>query len=107
MDQTYSDYQRFRYEMWVRGISENSPEWDSRLQNIQSINSTFTDRNTNSNNEYRYDGFVHYLLQVPPYHVDSYYATRNYAPYVNQFEYRYDQMKLLGEILDGGPVNFK
>ncbi|ALO02026.1 DUF1554 domain-containing protein [Leptospira interrogans] len=107
VDQTYSDYQRFRYEMWVRGISENSPEWNSRLQNIQSINSTFTDRNTNSNNEYRYDGFVHYLLQVPPYHVDSYYATGNYAPYVNQFEYRYDQMKLLGEILDGGPVNFK
>lgn len=107
VDQAYSDYQRFRYEMWVRGISENSPEWNSRLQNIQSINSTFTDYSTNSNNEYRYDGFVHYLLQVPPYHVDSYYAIGNYAPYLNQFEYRYDQMKLLGEMLDGGPVNFK
>ncbi|EMY77556.1 PF07588 family protein [Leptospira weilii serovar Ranarum str. ICFT] len=107
VDQQYSDYQRFRYEMWIRGVVENSPEWTSRWQTISSVGSSFTDYSTNSNNEYRYDGFVHYLLQVPPYHVDSYYATGLYAPYLNQFEYRYDQMKLLGEMLDGGPANFK
>ncbi|WP_061217710.1 DUF1554 domain-containing protein [Leptospira weilii] len=107
VDQQYSDYQRFRYEMWARGIAENSPEWTSRWQKISSVGSSFTNYFTNSNNEFRYDGFVHYLLQTAPYHLDSYNATGVVAPYLYQVEYRYDQMKLLGEMLDGGPANFK
>ncbi|EMM87874.1 PF07588 family protein [Leptospira santarosai str. 2000027870] len=107
VDQPYSDYQRFRYEMWARGIAENSPEWTSRWQGISNVGNSFTDYFTNSNNEFRYDGFVHYLLQTAPYHIDSYFATGVIAPYMYQVEYRYDQMKLLGEILDGRPANFK
>ncbi|EKR90224.1 PF07588 family protein [Leptospira santarosai str. CBC379] len=107
VDQPNSDYQRFRYEMWARGIAENSPEWTSRWQGISNVGNSFTDYFTNSNNEFRYDGFVHYLLQTAPYHIDSYFATGAIAPYMYQVEYRYDQMKLLGEILDGGPANFK
>ncbi|QHH59835.1 DUF1554 domain-containing protein [Leptospira borgpetersenii] len=108
VDQKYSDFQRFRREMSVRGILENSPDWTSRLQAIQNLNSNFTDHKTNSNNEARYDGFVHYLLQTPPFHIDSYHATDpEVASQLNQIQYRYDQMKLLGEILDGGPANFK
>ncbi|WP_061206657.1 DUF1554 domain-containing protein [Leptospira santarosai] len=107
VDQPNSDYQRFRYEMWARGIAENSPEWTSRWQGISNVGNSFTDYFTNSNNEFRYDGFVHYLLQTVPYHIDSYFATGAIAPYMYQVEYRYDQMKLLGEILDGGPANFK
>ncbi|EMO12445.1 PF07588 family protein [Leptospira santarosai str. CBC523] len=107
VDQPNSDYQRFRYEMWARGIAENSPEWTSRWQGISNVGNSFTDYFTNSNNEFRYDGFVHYLLQTAPYHIDSYFATGVIAPYMYQVEYRYDQMKLLGEILDGRPANFK
>ncbi|WP_004471170.1 DUF1554 domain-containing protein [Leptospira santarosai] len=107
VDQPNSDYQRFRYEMWARGIAENSPEWTSRWQGISNVGNSFTDYFTNSNNEFRYDGFVHYLLQTAPYHIDSYFATGAIAPYMYQVEYRYDQMKLLGEILDGRPANFK
>ncbi|MDI7237850.1 DUF1554 domain-containing protein [Leptospira santarosai] len=107
VDQPHSDYQRFRYEMWARGIAENSPEWTSRWQGISNVGNSFTDYFTNSNNEFRYDGFVHYLLQTAPYHIDSYFATGVIAPYMYQVEYRYDQMKLLGEVLDGGPANFK
>ncbi len=107
LDQPYSDFQRFRYEMWNRGIVENSPEWNSRLQNIQGINSTFTDYKTNSNNEKRYDVFVHYLLQVAPFHIDCYNATGPGASNLYALSYKYDQMKLLGELLDGGPVNYR
>ncbi|MDI7229944.1 DUF1554 domain-containing protein [Leptospira santarosai] len=107
VDQPNSDYQRFRYEMWARGIAENSPEWTSRWQGISNVGNSFADYFTNSNNEFRYDGFVHYLLQTAPYHIDSYFATGVIAPYMYQVEYRYDQMKLLGEILDGRPANFK
>ncbi|MCR8649162.1 DUF1554 domain-containing protein [Leptospira interrogans] len=107
VDQPYSDYQRFRYEMWSRGIAENSPEWNSRLQNIQGINSTFTDYKTNSNNEARYDAFGHYLLQVAPFHIDCYNATGPDASNLYMLSYKYDQMKLLGELLDGGPVSYK
>ncbi|WP_078126185.1 hypothetical protein [Leptospira alexanderi] len=39
VDQKYSDFQRFRREMSVRGVVENSPEWISRLQAIQSLHS--------------------------------------------------------------------
>ncbi|ASV10480.1 hypothetical protein B2G51_00190 [Leptospira santarosai] len=107
VDQPNSDYQRFRYEMWARGIAENSPEWTSRWQGISNVGNSFASYFTNSNNEFRYDGFVHYLLQTAPYRIDSYFATGAIAPYMYQVEYRYDQMKLLGEILDGGPANFK
>ncbi|AXR68586.1 DUF1554 domain-containing protein [Leptospira mayottensis] len=107
VDQQYSDFQRFRYEMWKRGIVENSPEWNSRLQNIQGINSTFTDYKTNSNNEMRYDAFGHYLLQVAPFHIDCWNATGSNASNLHLLSYKYDQMKLLSELLDGGPVSYK